>query len=53
MPILLEQCFMPDKGKFSVYSDNLIIGNFLDGVILFMIWDFLLILLKRKSCKTA
>ncbi|XP_077318904.1 uncharacterized protein C5orf34 homolog [Lithobates pipiens] len=40
MPILLEQCFMPDKGKFAVYSDNLVLGNFLDGVILFMIWDF-------------
>ncbi|KAM5193845.1 uncharacterized protein C5orf34 homolog [Mantella aurantiaca] len=40
VPILLEQCYMPDKGKFAVYSDNLVLGNFLDGVLLFMIWSF-------------
>ncbi|KAM9331002.1 uncharacterized protein C5orf34 homolog [Gastrophryne carolinensis] len=39
-PVLLEQCFMPDKGNFAVYSDNMVLARFLDGVILFMIWSF-------------
>ncbi|XP_072272776.1 uncharacterized protein C5orf34 homolog [Pyxicephalus adspersus] len=40
MPVVLEQCFMPDKGKFAVYSDNMVLASFIDGVVLFMIWSF-------------
>ncbi|XP_068107310.1 uncharacterized protein C5orf34 homolog [Hyperolius riggenbachi] len=40
VPVLLEQGFMPDIGKFAVYSDNMVLGSFLDGVILYMTWSF-------------
>ncbi|KAM8960869.1 uncharacterized protein C5orf34 homolog [Pelodytes ibericus] len=40
LPTLLENTFIPGKGRFTVYSDGVVIANFVDGVILQMIWNF-------------
>ncbi|XP_063817831.1 uncharacterized protein C5orf34 homolog isoform X2 [Pseudophryne corroboree] len=40
VPVLLEQSFIPDRGSFAVYSDNMVLASYLDGVLLYMTWSF-------------
>ncbi|XP_053304057.1 uncharacterized protein C5orf34 homolog [Spea bombifrons] len=40
LPELLEQSFIPGKGRFAVYSDNVVLVNYLDGVTLHTVWNF-------------
>ncbi|XP_066458844.1 uncharacterized protein C5orf34 homolog isoform X2 [Eleutherodactylus coqui] len=40
VPVLLEQSFIPSQGRFAVYSNNTVLASYLDGVILYMIWNF-------------
>ncbi|XP_075711020.1 uncharacterized protein C5orf34 homolog [Rhinoderma darwinii] len=39
-PALLEQSFIPSQGRFAVYSNNMVLARYLDGVLLSMIWNF-------------
>ncbi|XP_069820838.1 uncharacterized protein C5orf34 homolog [Dendropsophus ebraccatus] len=40
VPALLEQSFIPNQGRFAVYSNNTVCASYLDGVLLYMIWNF-------------
>ncbi|CAH2296405.1 Hypothetical predicted protein [Pelobates cultripes] len=39
-PVLLAKATVPDKGTYTVYSDNTVLAHFLDGVYLHMTWNF-------------
>ncbi|XP_056398118.1 uncharacterized protein C5orf34 homolog isoform X2 [Hyla sarda] len=39
-PVLLEQSFIPNQGRFAVYSNSTVCASYLDGVLLYMIWNF-------------
>ncbi|KAM3936672.1 uncharacterized protein C5orf34 homolog [Leptodactylus fuscus] len=40
IPLLLEQSFIPGQGRFAVYSNNTVCVSYLDGVLLYMHWNF-------------
>ncbi|XP_040277206.1 uncharacterized protein C5orf34 homolog isoform X1 [Bufo bufo] len=40
IPLLLEQSFIPNQGRFAAYSNNTVCASYLDGVLLYMIWNF-------------
>ncbi|KAG8598862.1 hypothetical protein GDO81_002768 [Engystomops pustulosus] len=40
VPTLLQQSFIPNQGRFAVYSNNTVCASFVDGVLLYMIWNF-------------
>ncbi|XP_073440430.1 uncharacterized protein C5orf34 homolog isoform X2 [Dendrobates tinctorius] len=39
-PVLLEQSFIPNQGRFAVYSNGAVYASYVDGVLLHMIWGF-------------
>ncbi|KAM4050082.1 uncharacterized protein C5orf34 homolog [Anomaloglossus baeobatrachus] len=39
-PLLLQQSFIPNQGRFAVYSNNAVSATYMDGVLLHIIWGF-------------
>ncbi|XP_073536402.1 uncharacterized protein C5orf34 homolog isoform X1 [Phyllobates terribilis] len=39
-PVLLQQSFIPNQGRFAAYSNNAVYASYVDGVLLHLIWGF-------------